>query len=457
MKHHAIIAAALACIGMLSTPAVAADTCGGLKLIADVQMLTTSGSFRQMVPVTINNVSKLMLLDTGGYISQITKDTAKELNMELRNSAMRIFDVSGNESHNFVIADNFMLGSLKAERQPLMISAHAMSDVDGLFSTDLMLHYDVDIDFGAGKLRYFSPDHCPGKVVYWSPQDVAAVPITIRDRSQILIPVKLDGHEFKALIDTGAVRTFISRDTAKRVFDLSQDSSDLAKGPNVNGDPKLASFTHTFHTLSFNGIDVSNPTVLIMPDRVNSANYNQQTGNRALTGFDELKLEQLTLGMDVMRHLHIYMAFKEGRFYVSAGSPPRKNDRLAFLDQALAATPNNANYLNSRCFVRGLQKVQLDGALRDCDLALKAQPQKASHIIDSKGLVLYQMGRYPEALEAYNQALAIAPQQTPSLYMRGMTKQKLGDAAGGEADISAAKAVDANVASLFENGDIGAK
>ena len=412
-------------------------------------MMTSTGSFQQMVPVTVNGVSKLLLLDTGGYISQLSPSTVKELQIPTHDSALRLYDVSGNESRSFVIADNLRVGSLVAQRQAMVVSTGDPGGLDGLLSTDLMLRYDIDIDFGSGKMRYFSPEHCPGKVVYWSPPAVAAVPITIEDRSSIMIPVKLDGHELKALVDTGATRTTISLETAKRVFDLIPGTPEMAKAGNVNGDPKLASYTHVFHTLSFDGIDVNNPRVGIIPDRVGSSGRDQQTGNRALLDTADLTLPPLILGMDVMRHLHVYMAFKEKHFYVSVGSEPSKREEaLALLGQAIALSPTNANLLNARCFERGLQKIKLEEALQDCDLALKARPV-AAHIIDSKGLVLYQLGRYQNALDTYNESLKLAPEQAASLFMRGHTKTKLGDAVGGGADIAAAKAANPNIAAEF--------
>jgi predicted aspartyl protease len=424
-------------------------------MVNQVQMVTTTGSYSEMIPGAINGAPRLFLLDTGGFMSQVSDDTVKELQMPTHDSALRLYDVSGEASRRFVLADKLQIGSLAAPHFPMMVMPASLGeDLDGIISTDLMLRYDVDIDFGSGLMRYFSPDHCPGKVVYWSPPAVASVPITIRDQSSIWIPVTLDGKEFRALVDTGATRTTISSETARVMFDLTPDSPGMEKGGNINGDAKLASYTHVFHTLSFNGIDVSNPKVEIMPDRMNSASHEEQTGNRALTGETDLSLPQLILGMDILRHLHVYMAFRDKQFYVSAGSPPRKTgERLAVLDQAIALSPSNPGLLNSRCFMRGLQKVQMDGALQDCDLALKAKPKNAD-ILDSRGFVLYQMGRYDEALEAYNQALAIEPGLADSLFMRGYTRRKLGDAAAGNADIAAAQAINSDVANTFRDAGI---
>jgi hypothetical protein len=272
-----------------------------------------------------------------------------------------------------------------------------------------------------------------------------------------VVPVKLDGHEFSAMIDTGAFRTTITLPTAKRVFDLEPSSPGMNRLGNINGDPNLASFTHTFSTLTFEGITVTNPTVAIMPDRMAAADRTQQTGNRARTNGDFFKIPDLILGMDVMRHLRMYMAFKENTLYVSPGAPvsdaTEKAESLANMDELIAISPNNPSFLNSRCFERGLARINLDGALADCELSLTLQPGR-SHVIDSKGLVLYQLGRYRDAIDTYDEALKISPKQAPSLFVRGLAKQKLGDAAGGASDVAAAKAINADVLATFRGSNI---
>jgi lipoprotein NlpI len=313
------------------------------------------------------------------------------------------------------------------------------------------------MDFPGGKINYFSPDHCQGKVVYWQADTVAAVPITIKDRSRLMVPIKLDGREFNAMIDTGAFRTTITVPTAKRVFDLGPDSPGMKPLGNINGDPQLASFSRTFSTLTFEGITVNNPTLAIMPDRMRTADRSQQTGNRARSNGDFFEIPDLILGMDVMRHLRMYMAFKESVLYISVGTPvsdaTTKDDTLASMDEVIAISPNNPSFLNGRCYQRGLAKINLEGALADCELSLKLQPGR-SETIDSKGLVLYQLGRYQDAIDTYDQALKISPKQAPSLFVRGLAKQKLGDAAGGDSDIAAAKAINSDILTAFRGSDI---
>lgn len=456
MKYRTSLAlAALACASLFGTPASAADECGPLKLFTSVKLVSMGRS--RLVPVTINGTPKALLLDTGGFMSQLSRASAEELKLSLHDSALRLADASGNVSRSYAIADTLTLGTLTAQKQPLMV-APGWLDADGILSSDLLLRYDVEMDFPGGKLNYFSPDHCKGKVVYWKSDAVAAVPITVKDRSRLMVPVKLDGHEFNAMIDTGAFRTTITMPAAKRVFDLTPDSPGMKPLGNINGDPKLASFSHTFSTLTFEGITVNKPTVAIMPDKVADADRSQQTGNRARTnGQLFYEVPELILGMDVMRHLRMYMAFKESTIYISAGAPVSdtvtQTERLANLDELIAISPNNPSFLNNRCYERALAKINLEGALADCELSLKLQPG-ASHVIDSKGFVLYQLGRYQEAIDTYDQALKISPKQAASLFVRGLAKQKLGDTAGGASDIAAAKAINADITSAFRGSDI---
>ena len=51
----------------------------------------------------------------------------------------------------------------------------------GLFSLNYMLLYDMDVDFGSDKLRFFAQDHCPGGKLYWkAPGAVGTVPLQHR-------------------------------------------------------------------------------------------------------------------------------------------------------------------------------------------------------------------------------------------------------------------------------------
>jgi hypothetical protein len=59
------------------------------------------------------------------------------------------------------------------------------------------------------------------------------------------------------------------------------------------------------------------------------------------------------------------------------------------------------------------------------------------------------MGQWDWAIDDYNAALRINPMLASSLYGRGLAKLKKGDPTGGNADIAAAKAIEANIVAGF--------
>ena len=59
------------------------------------------------------------------------------------------------------------------------------------------------------------------------------------------------------------------------------------------------------------------------------------------------------------------------------------------------------------------------------------------------------MGNYAAAIADDSAALAIDAKSASSLYVRGLARHKSGDAAGGDADIAAAKAIDPKIADTY--------
>ena len=89
--------------------------------------------------------------------------------------------------------------------------------------------------------------------------------------------------------------------------------------------------------------------------------------------------------------------------------------------------------------VRQIRNRDLPLALADCDAALRKG--RIAEYMDSRGLVLLRMGRYEEAIAAFNDALKRQPKLASSFYGRGLAETAKGMKAQGEADISAAVAL----------------
>jgi TonB family protein len=110
---------------------------------------------------------------------------------------------------------------------------------------------------------------------------------------------------------------------------------------------------------------------------------------------------------------------------------------------AARAAAQTANAHNELCWVLALAAVALDDALQECDAALTTGQESA--YLDSRGLVLYRLRRFEEAIASYDAALAKRPGQANSLYGRGLAKRARGDSQAGDADIQAAISADHHI------------
>lgn len=93
--------------------------------------------------------------------------------------------------------------------------------------------------------------------------------------------------------------------------------------------------------------------------------------------------------------------------------------------------------MNNVCWIMAVRNTALPTALFICNAALELKPDHRA-ALDSRGLVLLRMGRNQDALDSYEAALALTNGYANSLLGRGIARQRLGDRAGGEADIKAA-------------------
>ncbi|HSS13582.1 MAG TPA: retropepsin-like aspartic protease, partial [Rhizomicrobium sp.] len=74
----------LALAVLLQDGAAGAEDCGPLKQVNAVDLV--AGPNRAMVPVSINGIPKLFLLDTGGDVTQISGEVAEELKLTQQDS-----------------------------------------------------------------------------------------------------------------------------------------------------------------------------------------------------------------------------------------------------------------------------------------------------------------------------------------------------------------------------------
>jgi predicted aspartyl protease len=302
----------------------AAEDCHPLTLITSVDLVQRDGDPHVYVPVTINGKSRLMLLDTGGLKSEVTSQAVADLGLPYVSIRYSEVNLAGEESHQAATVDSFAIGQLTTKSVEFVVAPERQlfqgePEFAGIIAPNILKNYDVDIDFGGSKLSLLSPDHCEGKVIYWPASAVAVVPMRVLRSGHILVPVKLDGKDMSAVLDTGAYTTTLMMPFAESEFGLKMGSADTPKDSEMPDRPGAATYDHKFGSLSFGGVSVSNLSVAILPDFLRSKTGTPQLGSRLASGGTHEQVPDMLIGMNVLRHLHVYIAYQEQKLYITQG------------------------------------------------------------------------------------------------------------------------------------------
>ncbi len=291
----------------LQLPALA-DTQCTLKRAGSLD-LETESSGEVTIPVLVENHAARFTIDTGAAFSLLATTFARSIGHEPRllPNGSYFGMVGGYKLHDMVTVDSFAIGMLHAGRTDFVaIPSEAISPgAMGILGSNVLAAYDVEIDFAAQKFNIFSQDHCAGQVVYWTKSPFAEVPMTLGRDLHITIPVTLDGKQVRAIVDTGAYRSYMTLDNANDLFGLDENSQGLKKvgDTELNGVAAATIYKYPFQSLTFQDVSVRNPDIEISKE-----------GKRTPG------MPQLIVGMGIIRQLHIYVAYGERTLYLTPAS-----------------------------------------------------------------------------------------------------------------------------------------
>ncbi len=335
------VAAALVA-GLIARQAFAEEACTLNSLMTLQMQRLPSGHVT--LPITLDGRPSQMLFDTGGVVPSLTSAVVNELRLKRYPSKMKLRSLQGNTARDevrvgavdfgdlhfkdmafavmpasvppapasaflppFTIPARGSAGSRRIflpDNLPDMTGRRGTELFDGVFAPEIFSKTaDFDLDFAAGRFTLMSNDHCPGQVVSWPAAAVAVVPFTLNGANQIVFEGKLDDKPLTVYLDTGADK---SRLFQKRLRDFVAPNL-LRRLP--LDEPNRISTTFDFKTLAFEGISIINPTLVVLPEPKRVALPNQQS-------------PEMLLGMDILSHLHVYIAFQEHKLYITSTDAP---------------------------------------------------------------------------------------------------------------------------------------
>jgi hypothetical protein len=113
----------------------------------------------------------------------------------------------------------------------------------------------------------------------------------------------------------------------------------------------------------------------------------------------------------------------------------RKEEGGAALNDLLAERPSDATVLNALCWFRGVWNYAVAEGPAQCNRALEASSWSPG-VLDSRAMVGLRHRKLDGALADANAVLGRSPGQTQTLLLRGVIRKRMGDTAGGAADLA---------------------
>lgn len=237
-------------------------------------------------------------------------------------NAVAIYNAKGVMFHSWADARPFTLGSMRTDHLQFVVTDLPNPGSGGILGAEFFRRYDIDLNFQAQRFNMFAPNHCKGEVLYWRAPGLAKLPFRYKG-GRIIVRVTVDGREMDAAIDTGSTRSEMQFDDADSLFYRGPLSNNVMR----EDDGNLAS---NFGVLSFGSVSITSPHLLLTHSlQMRGANPGPQTGTLLRNAGAVATQPELVIGTDLLKLLHLYIAFNERMIYVTQGPELPEGDAKA--------------------------------------------------------------------------------------------------------------------------------
>jgi len=211
------------------------------------------------------------------------------------------------------------------------------SNSAGFLGINMFSHVDLELDLANRILAFYSQDHCPGRVVYWS-DDYEKVPLHTGElTSDLYFDALLNGKKVESWLNTSSRANDFSGEFARQIFGLDEHSAGVTSELGPDGKPRL--YTSTM-SLGIEGLAVNNAHLWLT---IGGCTEMTMVHGSIGYGCGIHGVHPMTLGTSILERLHLYLATKEKKMYVTAatsravdsgaqpaqnGHPPEEQDDL---------------------------------------------------------------------------------------------------------------------------------
>lgn len=290
-----------------------------LNRYADIDISVSDDSIT--FPVMIGDAEVLALLDLKSESNMMTRSLAREQNQTTRSLSTSVeVNTPDGAIRSYARGVPVTMGLARFALNMLLYPGESVTDsteeaIDITLGIGVFENVDLELDFANNKLYLYSQEHCEGEVVYWANR-YGRVPMREGEYGRFLV-MELDGAKLETAIATDASATSLDEVVLDRVFDIEL------------GDIEPEGEKFRFMSLTTEGIEVMSANIALI-ERENGCGLALSRGQDDAAGYTNCgNAYPLLLGLDVLRHMHIYFATRENMMYFTAADATHETEATA--------------------------------------------------------------------------------------------------------------------------------
>jgi predicted aspartyl protease len=174
-------------------------------------------SLMPAVEGTINDTPAVMLVDTGAFETSLTRNGATRRDLGLFATARWVQGIGGRSRLYTARLKDFSIGPIHSGHRT-ELTVIGSTSFDAILGAPFLLQMDLELDLRARRMKFYRPNNCDKTALLLWKEDTVVLPFE-RSSDQSPNPhftVVVNGRELDAVIDSGAHRSFMMMDAAKR-------------------------------------------------------------------------------------------------------------------------------------------------------------------------------------------------------------------------------------------------
>ncbi len=243
-----------------------------------VSLLITQGTI--MLPVEVNGLAAIFILDTGAQRSVVTEAAVRRLGLQRDEWAGTTLNgVGGLARRANAVPHSLSLGGLPLVRRTLNDDVSLTVGIlpqtqignlviDGLLGRDFLSPFDLDLDMRQRRLALYKVSGCSGRFLPWS-EAYTAIPVDLSVATAPILPVVINATSLTAMLDTGASASLL---TAPGMYHLGLNAASLANDPADQisglGPSVITAHLHRFRSMLVAGQTSQSPAIWVEAVRI---------------------------------------------------------------------------------------------------------------------------------------------------------------------------------------------